>query len=566
MYNEAKWMNQYAGRYRGAIIYFIALGVMGTLMGLAASVSSKYLIDAVTFRNTQGIKIIIPVIGAMALGGIAVNAVTTRISAKINVRVNNEIQADVYDRIMDTDWESMAEYHSGDLLNRLNGDVNNVSGSILGWIPSLIIGIVQFAGSLAIIVYYDPTMAVLSLLSAPVTIIVSRALVGSMRKFNKKMREVSSTLMAFNEESFQNVQPIKAFDLVSFFSERLRTIQNNYAEVNLDFNKFSIVTSVFMSIVGLVVSYSTFGWAVYRLWGGHITFGTMTLFLQLSGSLSGSFSSLVKLVPSAISAATSAGRIMAVVELPRETKNDDVQTVYSSDNPAGLSIELSNVYFNYRGSGVVLDNISIHAAPGEIVALVGPSGEGKTTIIRILLGLLNITSGSAVIRDYNAKKADISAGTRKFFAYVPQDKSIFSGTVAENMRMVKPHATDEEIREALKTACAYEFVEKMHDEINSRIGERGSGLSEGQGQRLSIARAILRNSPILLLDEATSALDVATERKVLRNIMSSGSARTCIVTTHRPSVLSMCHRVYRINKAKIEEVYKEEVEKIIMEF
>ena len=294
----------------------------------------------------------------------------------------------------------------------------------------------------------------------------------------------------------------------------------------------------------------------------------MTLFLQLSGTLSSSFNSLVSMVPSAISATTSAGRLMDFFDLPNEELLDDkkVQHIYNETKDKGLTVELDNVMFNYDENKVVFENASIIANPGEIVALVGPSGEGKTTMVRVLLALIKIKKGKAVIRDVNNMECNISADSRKFFAYVPQGNTIFSGTIADNMRMVKEDATDEEIIEALKTACAYDFVKQLPEGINSIVGEKGTGFSEGQSQRLSIARALLRRSPILILDEATSALDVYTERLVLKNIMDMGYARTCIVTTHRPSVLNLCDRVYKIDKSSVSEIDHQEVEQLIKDF
>ena len=568
MYEETKWMYTYAKKYKFQIVFYICLGIMTTLMGLASSVGSKYLIDAVTGQDKGNIALITVFIIAMGFFSIGINAVTTMISAKINIKVNNEIQAEVYDKILVADWISMKEFHSGDLLNRLNGDVNTVASSILSWIPSLITRGVQFLGILAIILYYDPTMAVIALGSAPVMVIVSKTLMKKMRDYNKKMRQVSSEVMSFNEESFQNIQSVKAFDLVEFFSNRLRNVQQNYKDVYLDYNKFSVYTSSFMSVVGMFVAYACFGWGVYRLWTGHITFGTMTLFVQLSSQLSSSFKSLVSLVPSAISATTSAGRIMEFFKIKNETKLDDekVRLIQNNTQGKGLSVELEDVNFSYNSTKTVFKNANVVANPGEIVALVGPSGEGKTTMVRLLLGLINAKSGSAVIKDINGISCKISSATRRFFAYVPQGNTIFSGTIADNMRMVKPDASDDEIIDALKTACAYDFVKKLPQGINSKVGERGGGFSEGQAQRISIARALLRKSPILLLDEATSALDVFTERQVLRNIMNSGYARTCIVTTHRPSVLTMCDRVYRIDSGDVSDIDEKEVNRLIKDF
>lgn len=568
MYEETKWMYTYAKKYKFQIVFYIFLGVLTTVMGLASSVGSKYLIDAVTGQDSGNIALIALFIVAMGLFSIGINAITTMISARINIKVNNEIQAEVFDKILVADWISMKEFHSGDLLNRLNGDVNTVASSILSWIPSLITRSAQFFGILAIILYYDPTMAVIALGSAPVMLIVSKTLMKKMRDYNKRMRQVSSDVMSFNEESFQNIQSIKAFDLVGLFSKRLRDVQQNYKDVFLDYNKFSVYTSSFMSVVGMFVAYACFGWGVYRLWTGHITFGTMTLFVQLSGQLSSSFKSIVSLVPSAISATTSAGRIMEFFKIKDESEleDDKAKLIQNNTQGKGLSVVLDDVEFSYNENKTVFQHADIVANPGEIVALVGPSGEGKTTMIRLLLGLINTKSGNASIRDINGVSCKISSATRRFFAYVPQGNTIFSGTIAENMRMVKQDATDAEIVEALKAACAYDFVNKLPDGINSKVGERGRGFSEGQAQRLSIARALLRKSPILLLDEATSALDVFTERQVLRNIMNMGYARTCIVTTHRPSVLTMCDKVYKIDSGVVCDIDEKEVNMLIRDF
>jgi ABC-type multidrug transport system fused ATPase/permease subunit len=208
----------------------------------------------------------------------------------------------------------------------------------------------------------------------------------------------------------------------------------------------------------------------------------------------------------------------------------------------------------------------MEAKPGEIVALVGPSGEGKTTLIRLILGLVHPQLGEVTIEASNGMNIPMNADTRHLFAYVPQGNTILSGTIAENMRMAKEDATDEEIVAALKAACAWEFVEKLPETFNSKIGEKGRGFSEGQTQRIAIARALLRDAPVLLLDEATSALDVTTERLVLKNIIKEHPNKTCIVTTHRPTVLNMCERVYRVMDTRITQLSEEESSKMAMDF
>ena len=259
--------------------------------------------------------------------------------------------------------------------------------------------------------------------------------------------------------------------------------------------------------------------------------------------------------------------------MPREdySHDDEVSAFFEKYRDQGIGLRVLEMDYTYMTGTQVFSHASIEAYPHEIVALVGPSGEGKTTMIRIILSLMQTQGGQAVV--CGGKGGDgwkdvlpLTPSTRKLFSYVPQGNTMFSGTIAENMRNVKQDATDEEIIEALKLACAWEFVEKLPDGIDSEIKERGGGFSEGQSQRLSIARAILRKSPLLLLDEATSALDVATERKVLRNIMQDDYPRTCIVTTHRPTVLEACTRVYAIRDKRCVVLNNEEIDEMVRGF
>lgn len=552
MYVETKWMYQYAKRYWASICFYIAAGLFSTAMGLGGSVASKYLIDAVTGVRKSRIGVLAAVMVFMMLSNIAAKAVISRISARINVVVQNEIQADIYHKVIYTDWESLHEFRSGDLLNRLSDDVNQVASSVIGWIPSLITKLAQFLGTLGIILYYDPVMAVIALLSAPVTLVVSRQLVKRMRAYNKEMREISSELMAFQNDSFQNLQTVKAFGMMGLFGRKLEDMQEHYKEKMLTYNKFSVGVSSMMSIVGILVSAICFGWGAYRLWTGYITTGTLMMFLQMANSLSAAFSAVIQMVPSAINAATCAGRLMAVSDLKKEQiLEEDAVKALKEKTKKGISVELNQIDVIYKEGNQVVSKGDFRADAGEIVAIIGPSGNGKTTLVRVLLGLLYPAEGTARLVGEDGTSCPISSATREFFGYVPQGNTVFAGTIAENMRMVKGDATDEEIIRALQAGCAYEFVKQLPEGIYSRIGERGTGFSEGQAQRLAIARAILRDAPILLLDEATSALDMEIEKRVLSNIMEFGKKKTCIVTTHRPSVLSMSHHIYEIRDDRL---------------
>ncbi len=549
---EVKWMYQYARRYWKSICFYIVAGVFSTCMGLGSSLASKRLIDVVTGSAESPIAVVAAVLVGMAAASIASKALISRISAKISVEVQNEIQAEIYEKIINTEWESLNEFRSGDLLNRLNSDVAQVSDSVISWFPGLITKLVQFIGTFVIIFYYDPIMAGLALLSAPVMFLVSRRLMSRMRQYNKEMRQVTGEVMSFQNDSFQNIQTLKAFGLMDLFTLKLKEQQLRYKGKMLDYNKFSVYTSAFLSALGMAVSYICFGWSAYRLWTGYITTGTMVMFIQMASSLSSAFSSLVQTVPTAISAATCAGRLMAVAELKKERMLDEENVARVERlKDRGITVELKDVDVSYHQGAPVIRGGAFRAAQGEISAIIGPSGEGKTTLVRLLLGLIYPTGGTARLLAGEGESCTISAATRQFFSYVPQGNTVFAGTIAENMRMVNPSATDEDIVEALKDACAWDFIAAMPNGIHSKIGEHGAGISEGQAQRVAIARALIKNAPILLLDEATSALDMDIEQRVLANIMRRGATKTCIVTTHRPSVLSMSDHIYEVKQNQI---------------
>lgn len=553
MFDELRWMYQYIRRYRLSIIFYIITGILGTVLSLGTSVISKNLIDAVLGRHTDGLAGLAVLMAGLAVGSVAASAAVSRISAKITVSVQNEMRSELYDKILYTRWEELQIYSTGDLLNRLNSDMNIVSGNVISWIPSLVTKASQFIGTLALILYYDPTMAVFALISAPVTMVLSRMLMQKLRYYNKSMREISSDMMSFQNDSFQNLQTVKAFGLMETFSGRMKDVQEKYREKMMDYNKFSIFVSSYLSVAGMTVSYLCFGWSIYRLWGGFITTGTMTMFLQLASRLSSSFNGLVQMVPALIGATTSAGRLMALSEMEKETVNDP-QAVKLEQYRGPVEVCCHDVTASYGEGDNVFEHMDFSVRSGQVAAIIGPSGEGKTTMIRLLLGMLRTEAGTAEIRWDGEETCALSAATRNCFSYVPQGNTVFMGTIEDNLRLVKPDATEQELIDALKAACAWEFVSGFPDGIKHYIGEHGTGISEGQAQRLAIARAVLRNAPIMLLDEATSALDMETEKKVLEHIIKSDARRLCIVTTHRTSVLSMCDKIYEVGKSRMNRV------------
>ena len=547
---EILWLLARIKQYRRKILIIGLLGLVGTVMGLASSVASKYLIDAVTGYGAEGLKKSAVLMVGMMLGSLVFQGVSSRISATIHVRVKNEMQHAAYARILRAGWEALEPYRSGDLLNRLNSDVGVVSDGTINLLPALVTSVTKFVGAFLIIVYFDPIMALIALAGVPVMLLLSRMIMRRMRRHNIEMKELNGEVMSFQEDSFRNLTSIKAFSLTDRFETQMHRLQEAYIDAFLSYNAFQINMSSFLSLVGMVVTSSCFGWGVYQLWQGRITYGSLTLFLQLASQLRGSFNALMSLAQQAISMTTSAGRLIAVEDLPEEEK----QTPPGLSEEENLDIRMEQVSFQYQDGDVVLDPFDLTARHGDLIAIIGPSGEGKTTLLRLLLGLVEPGSGEALLAGSTGRQYPINAGTRGAFAYVPQGCSVFSGTIGENLRLVKPEATDQELEEVLKIACAWEFVSRFPQGLNHRLGAGGRGVSEGQAQRLAIARALLRRAPILLLDEATSGLDIATEQQLLKNLHKSGRLNTCILVTHRPESTRFCSRTYEIHRRRVTEV------------
>ncbi len=515
---------------------------------MSGSVLSKHLIDTVTGKDHSSILIVAILYISFGLASAVFSAISSRISTKYSTRVTNEIQYEIYQISLDVQWRYIKQFHTGDLINRISGDVGTISNSVLAWIPNFIIKFFQALCCIAIIFYFDPIMALISIVSTPVVVLLSKSLMYKIRIFSKKSREASSRIMSFIQESYSNVQSIKAFGIIEDFNLKFRMIQEDFYSVIMQQNKFSVLTGLFMSVMGMIVSYSCYGWGIYRLWSGFITFGTMTMFMQLASYLSSAFSSLVSMVPSAINTLTATRRLIDIVELPKEEKDDsiDLEKIRKEAEKSGVGISIKDGRFVYDDSEEVFSCLTFDAKPGEVVALMGPSGSGKTTIFRILLGISGISHGSGVIEYGNGKECKISASTRGLFAYVPQGNAVFYGTIAENMRLFNRDATDDEIIDALKVACAYEFVSKLEDGIETVMEESGTNFSEGQKQRLCIARALVSRAPVILIDEGTSALDRETEMELLKNLANYKRGKTFVVSTHRAGVLEICDRTYSI--------------------
>ena len=558
--DDWKWIFSYSKKYRWIVIFYVIVGIFGSTVSIGTAYVGRIMINIITERQTDKLWVLISAMVGMLVLSLVLSSVNSYISARISIYVNNDIQAGIFEKIMDARWRELSTYPSGDLLNRFNGDVGTIASNAINWIPNLIINIYTFIVTLVVLWRMDAGMAIIAFVSAPFLLGLSRFIMRRMKEYRKRVLELNSRMMSFEVETFYNFEMIKSFGIFGYYSRKLHAWQQRYKEFNLDYNNFQIKSNILLTLVSTIVSSTAFAYCLYRLWTGQILYGDMTFFLQQRSALSAKFNNLVGTIPGMINSAVSAHRVRELMDLPREEHDEESVTGFQGvlDSSSSISISVDDVSFAYDERASVYDHASFRVSSGEIVAVMAESGGGKTTLIRLLLGMLEPSEGKVVLKGASGEEFPVNADLRRFFAYVPQGNTMFSGSIADNMRMVNESASDEEVIKALKTACAWDFVKDLPLGINSVLGERGRGLSEGQSQRISIARALLRGAPVLLFDEATSALDTETEEQVLYNIMSGYPDKIIILSTHRPAALKLCSRIYKIAGGGIREVTIEE--------
>ena len=387
---ELAWMYLYVRRYWLLVGAFVLLGASGSVLGLGTAVVSKHLIDAVTGQSSGSIGWAAALYGGVGISQILISAVRNRLSLKIRLKVNTEIRADIYEKILRTDWASLEHYKTGDFLYRINGDAGMVTNGVLTFLPAVVNTAINFLGAFLIIVREDRAMAALALVGAPISFFSSRYMTRKMRDMQKEEAELSSDRMSFDQEIFQNLQFIKAFHMIDPVLEKMNALQQKAVDFSLLHNQFQSAAMVITSLTGQLVGYACYGFAVYRLWRGEISYGTMTMFVSMAGSLRSAFSGMLQLVPTALRIGVSAGRVMEMVSLPRENLDheEEAEEILQESREEGVYVHMEGVDFRYGPEeDWVYQEADFRAEPGEIVALIGPSGQGKTTTLRLLLGL-----------------------------------------------------------------------------------------------------------------------------------------------------------------------------------
>ena len=534
-----RWLWQALRGNRVQAVLNAVIGLLGVVASLLMVWAMQRAIDIASGAHHGSLYMAVAVMGLLILGEFALNMARVWVKNILGVRAQNRMQQHMLDRLLRSEWRSKAAYHSGDIINRLELDVRTVVTFLTETLPSTLSTVAMFVGAFFYLLQMDTWLAIVTVAILPLFIAVSRIYVAQMRKYTRRVRNSDSQIQSILQETVQHRMLIKTLEAADAMVHRLDHAQTHLRHHVRQRTKFSIAANLFVN-GGFSLGYLiAFLWGAVRMHARTITFGQMTAFLQLVYRIQGPARDLTRLAPAFVGVFTAAERLMELQEVPQEQQGQPLQL----QPPCGL--RLNDVTYIYDdGTEPVISHLTFDFPPGSCTAILGETGAGKTTLVRLILALLTPKKGTAEIYSADGHLHTISPLHRCNFVYVPQGNTLLSGTVRDNLLLGNPTATEQQLHTALHLACA-DFVHSLPQGINTICSEAGGGLSEGQAQRIAIARALLRDRSIMLFDEATSALDPDTERQLLQNILSE-QKKTVIFITHRPAVIDYCDQTLTI--------------------
>lgn len=533
-----RWLWRVLRGNRTQALFNASIGMLGVVCSLLMVWAMQRTIDMATGVVPGSIYWGVALMGAIILGEFALGISRVWIKNILGVKAQNLMQQQMLDRLLRAEWQSKDTHHSGDVINRLEQDVQTVVSFITETLPNTLSVVALFLGAFFYLLQLDVWLALVTVGILPLFILVSRFYVAQMRKYTRRVRNSDSQVQSLLTETVQHRMLIKTLEAGDRMVDRLGDTQTELRQHVRQRTKFSIASNLFVN-GGFSLGYLiAFLWGAVRLSARTITFGQMTAFLQLVYRIQGPARDLTRLAPAFVSVFTAAERLMELEEAPQEEQGEGVEMT----SPCGVKFD--DVTYGYEDSTVpVIDHLSFDFCPGMCTAILGETGAGKTTLVRLILALIRPQKGRIAIYDQNQSDS-ISPLHRCNFVYVPQGNTLLSGTIRENLLMGRPGATDDDLWRVLHLVCG-DFVADLPQGLDTVCTEAGGGLSEGQAQRIAIARALLRGRSIMLFDEATSALDPDTERQLLQNILAD-KQKTVIFITHRPAVVDYCDQVLRV--------------------
>lgn len=537
-----KWFFKNIREFGGGIFILTAISILINVSGVGFAVASQRLLDVASKAMSGNLFKEAGVLIFLVALQLVLQIILSKCYVKINARVRINIKTDLFHDIVRKDLSEVNAYHTGELVNRLSSDVNTVAGAVVDILPTALALSIGVVLSFGVLFKLDPVYAIIYLVVAPLALFTAKLFRRKLKDLYKESAQTDGKVKSFMQECLRNLLVVKAFQKEKHMTDKCNVYQLDNYKILIKKNNVSIMANVMFFLSITAGYYLTLVWGAYKLSIGLMTFGEIVAMLELVSQIQSPLKSLSSLFPQYYSALASSERILELKELPdeRKTQQDKVQ---------GFSkLIIDNVSFAYD-ENKVFENVSCEIEEGDIIGIHGESGIGKSTLIKLILGVLSPDEGGIYIVDQKGHKVSVDPETRSIFSYVPQGNLILSGTIIENVVFGSDNIDLKLVEKVIRVSQLDELINQLPAKLDTVLGEGGLGLSEGQVQRLSIARALYRNSEVLLLDEATSALDRETEIRVLKEIRDMG--KTCLFITHRNEALSSCSKLLSVKSGKV---------------
>ena len=536
-----RWLWAHSAGARGAVLANILLGTLSVGLNLCFIWLCKHLVDIATGVATGSLPFYTGLVIAVVILRLGVSALNVRLENLTGSKMNFVIRKGLYSCLLQSEWLGKERRHTGDTVNRLETDVSTVTGVICSDVPQIFTTLVQMVAAIVFLCTMEWRLAVLLVVVTPLFVLFSKLFFRRLREMTRGIRETESEVQSHLQESLQHRMVIQSMENESRMEDRLDGLQGREYGQIVERTRLNVIARTMVSAAFSFGYIAAFLWGVYGISKGSLTFGVMTAFLQLVGQIQRPLVNLTRQVPSFVYATASIDRLMELEDAPKAEAVEPVPL----EAPAGIRVR--GLGYRYPdGKRMILKDLDFDFPPGSRTAIVGETGAGKSTLIRLMLALLKPVEGSVTLYDA-IREVDASPATRCNLVYVPQGNTLFSGTVRENLLMGNPDATEDQMADALRTAVA-DFVLSLPEGLDTRCGEGGAGLSEGQAQRIAIARGLLRPGSILLLDEFSSSLDPATEAQLMENLTKKAAGKTMIFITHREKIAQHCERTCPIRR------------------
>lgn len=536
------WDTSYNSRIR--IILSSVLGISHVAISLFLIWTSKTLIDIATRQIEGDLTSYICLMVICILVQQLLSISNSRLSTHTETGLRNNLRHHLFVHLMKSRWTGREKLHTGDMLNRLEGDVNTVTNTLCRVVPSVLVTFTQLTGAFLFLLELDTQLANILFFIMPAALLFSKRYMKKMRRFTREIRDTDSRIQSYQQEYLQHRTLISTLEYTTRAAAILSFLQSDLRRQVMRRADFSLFSRGMVRL-GFTTGYMVaFLWGVSGIYDGTVTFGMMTAFLQLATQVQRPMVELSRQIPSFIHVTTSIERLAELSDLPLEEQGEAIKLT------GNTGIRLEKLTFAYSESTQnIIEDLTHDFTPGSLTAILGETGAGKSTLVRLILALLSPQKGS--ITFYNRQKeVPASPLTRCNLTYVPQGNTLISGTIRENLLLGNPDATEKELYLALHTAAA-DFVFSLPERLESLCGEAGAGLSEGQAQRIAIARGLLRPGGILLMDEPTSSLDSETERVLLERLAGQIGYRTLILVTHKETTAQFCTSTVRLSRLSV---------------